>query len=51
MILTFQILLMIIIGISFLGAVAEKDNENLRSSMTGLCIASILAFVVMTLLS
>lgn len=44
MILFLKIILIVIMCISFLGAIADKE---LRQSMTGLCIASMASTVAM----
>ncbi len=46
MILTLKIILILIMCISFMGAVAEKDKD-FRRSITAVCIASMFATVVM----
>lgn len=46
MIIAFQIILLIIILISFVCVAGERDDEALRSNMTAVCIASITAFIV-----
>lgn len=45
MIVTFQVILLIIMIISFMGVVAEKENNNLRTNLTILCIATSLVFL------
>lgn len=42
----FQIVLLIVILVSFSGAVGEKKDINLRNNMTYICIFSILTFLV-----
>lgn len=46
MTLTFQIVLIIVLVISFLGAVAEKENDNLRATMAGTSVVAIVAFIL-----
>ncbi|MED1603639.1 hypothetical protein [Alkalihalophilus marmarensis] len=46
MVITFQVIMILVLLISFIGVVGEKDNENLRASLTGVCIASVVALVV-----
>jgi|GEM_PF-6630091 len=45
MVLFLKIVLLLILCISFMGAVAEKDKD-FRRSVTGVCIASMFATVV-----
>ncbi len=40
MIVAFKIVLLLIVIVSFLGTVGEKEDKNLRSNMTSICIAS-----------
>lgn len=44
MIIALKIILFVIMSISFLGVVGEKDKE-LRQTMTGVCIASMFSAV------
>lgn len=46
MIVAFKIILLLIIILSFLGAVGERENKNLRDNMTAICITSIIGSLV-----
>lgn len=46
MLIAFQVVLLFIILIGFIGALGEKENENLRSNLTIICVVSIIALVV-----
>ncbi len=46
MTIVFQVILLFIIGISFLGIIGEKENMRLRNNLVSVCIAAIFAFVV-----
>jgi len=46
MLIAFQVILLIVILISFMGVVAEKEDIELRKIMTYICIFSILAFLI-----
>lgn len=45
MIIAFQIILLLIIVVSFMAIVAD-ESEKFRGNMTAVCIASIAAFIV-----
>lgn len=45
--IAFGIIVLIIILISFFGAVGEQENKDLAHRMTALCIAAIIGFVLM----
>lgn len=49
MIITFEVILLIIILISFLGAVGEKDDKKLRNDMAYICMISIISMLVMVI--
>lgn len=46
MVIAFQVIILIIIGISFLGIVGEKEDKALRNNLFPLCIAAIAGFIV-----
>jgi len=46
MIIAFKIILLLIIVLSFLGAVGERENKNLRDNMTAICISSMFSLIV-----
>lgn len=46
MLTAFQIVLLILILVSFSGAIGEKKDIELRKTMTYICIFSILAFLI-----
>lgn len=48
MLITFQILMILITIVTFLGSVGEKDKAS-RNNLTAICIASILGFIIATL--
>lgn len=50
MIIAFQVVLLIIITISFVGIVGEKKDEDLRNKLLGSLIASMVAFVIVVIL-
>lgn len=45
MIITFQVLLLFIIFMSFAGAIGE-ENRQLRTNVTAVCITAIISFLV-----
>ncbi|MBS4171930.1 hypothetical protein [Bacillus sp. FJAT-49736] len=45
MIIAFQIILLIVLVISFIGVIGEKE-KNLRGHLTAVCIASIIAELI-----
>lgn len=45
MMIAFQILLMLVIVFSFIGAIGGSDKEE-KMQMTGICVTSIVAMVV-----
>jgi len=45
MIITFQVILIVFMIITFIGAIAEDDKDKVVS-LTSICIASIAAFLV-----
>lgn len=49
MIIAFQIILLIVLLISFMGVAGEKEDMNLRKNLTAICIASMAAFIVSVL--
>lgn len=49
MIVAFKVLLLIIILISFMGAVGEKDDKKLRDDMAYICMISILSMLAMVI--
>lgn len=48
MVESFQVIILIIIVVSFLGSVGEKRDKRLRNNLTALCLASIIAFTIIT---
>lgn len=44
-VILFQLLLLIIIGVTVFGLIAERDNK-LRDNLTAICIASVVAFLI-----
>lgn len=46
MILTFQIILIVMILIGFIGVMGEKKDNNLRNNLAGICVVGIIAFVL-----
>lgn len=50
MIIAFQVVLLIIITISFVGIVGERKDEDLRNKLLGSLIASMVAFVIVVIL-
>lgn len=46
MLITFQVILLFVILISFSGSCGEKKDQNLRSGLVGICVVSIISFVV-----
>lgn len=46
--LAFQILMAVVIVITFIGSIGETDNEKLRNSMVAICIAAIIGYVFVT---
>ncbi|MFT0803691.1 hypothetical protein VSK91_20190 [Bacillus swezeyi] len=46
MIIAFEIILLLMMVLSFLGAVGEKENKKLRDNMTAVCLASMISLVV-----
>ncbi len=50
MIITFKVILLIIILISFIGAVGETEDMKLRNNMTYICIFSIISMLAMVVL-
>lgn len=48
MLITFQIIMLLITVITFIGSVGEKDDKTLRNNLTAICIASIIGFISAT---
>ncbi|MBU8908522.1 hypothetical protein [Desertibacillus haloalkaliphilus] len=46
MINVYKIILLIILAVSFIGSVGEKEDKGLRNNMAALCIASMVSFIV-----
>lgn len=46
MVTAFQIILLIVLSISFLGVIGEKKDENLRNNLALIVAISIVIFVV-----
>ncbi|MCY8035617.1 hypothetical protein [Bacillus sonorensis] len=46
MIIAFKIILLLIMILSFIGVIGEKENKKLRDNMTAVCLASMISAVV-----
>lgn len=46
MIIAFKIILLLIMILSFIGVIGEKENKKLRDNMTAVCLASMFSLVV-----
>ncbi len=46
MVKTFQIILIAMILIGFLGVIGEKENDNIRNNLARICIIGIIAFIL-----
>lgn len=46
MVIAFQVVLFITLLLGVMGAIGERENENLRTSMTSIAIASIIALLI-----
>lgn len=46
MVKTFQIILIAMIIIGFLGIIGEKENNNIRNNLARVCIVGIIAFIL-----
>lgn len=50
MVMAFQLIMLVIMGLSFIGTIGEKKNTTLRNNLVAVCIASIFGFVIAELL-
>ncbi|MCY8009720.1 hypothetical protein MOJ76_15610 [Bacillus haynesii] len=46
MIIAFEITLLVILFLSFIGVIGEKEDKKLRDIMAAVCLASMLSLVV-----
>lgn len=46
MLITFQIILFLLIGITLMGMIGEQKDMTLRQQLTAVCIASIVALTI-----
>ena len=49
MVIAFQIILLIIILISFMGVVGEKEDKDLRKNLSAIIISGMASFIVSVL--
>lgn len=50
MIIAFQVILLLVILISFIGVIAEEKHKGLKNDMLYVCIISILSMLAMVIL-
>ncbi|SES02900.1 hypothetical protein SAMN05518684_106213 [Salipaludibacillus aurantiacus] len=48
MIIAYQVILILVILIGFIGAIGERKDKDLRTKMTALCIAAMVSFIIST---
>ncbi|WP_175077381.1 hypothetical protein [Bacillus glycinifermentans] len=46
MIISFKIILLLIMILSFIGVIGEKEDKKLRDNMAAVCIASMISSIV-----